>query len=93
MNAVVRVLPADEFEKWYAETAVTAPAESPGAVAGAAGLEIIRAQGCIACHSTDGSKIVGPSFLGLYGKTETVVRDGKDVAITADEDYIRRSIY
>jgi cytochrome c oxidase subunit 2 len=44
--------------------------------------------GCNACHSIDGSKLVGPSFLGLVGRTEsTNVGD-----VVADESYIRESI-
>ena len=45
--------------------------------------------GCIACHSLDGTKIVGPTWLGLYGKEEHMT-DGS--VITADEAYIKESI-
>ncbi|RMH04807.1 MAG: cytochrome c oxidase subunit II [Planctomycetota bacterium] len=44
---------------------------------------------CSSCHSTDGSKIVGPSFKDLY-LSERELEDGSTV--TADEDYLRRSI-
>jgi cytochrome c oxidase subunit 2 len=46
-------------------------------------------KGCVACHSTDGSKRVGPSFKELYGH-EFETRDGR--RITADDAYIRESI-
>ena len=49
-------------------------------------------KGCIACHSTDGSRLVGPSFRGVYGLMEVVTRDGAEHEITIDEDYLRRSI-
>lgn len=45
--------------------------------------------GCAACHSFDGSKRVGPSFLDMYGNTFDT-KEG--VAITVDAAYIRESI-
>lgn len=44
---------------------------------------------CIACHSIDGSARIGPSFKGLWGRTETLT-DGKPQLV--DEDYIIESI-
>ena len=92
MSSKVRVLPNEEFVKWLGDTAVvtqTAGAANPGA----AGEVIIKNQGCIACHSTDGTKIVGPTFKGLFGHEVTVMKDGQAVKVTADEAYITRSIY
>jgi cytochrome c oxidase subunit II len=71
----------------------------PGVVAdvaddpGAAGRQIVRINGCTACHSSDGTRLVGPTFSGLYGSTVTVITDGSQREVTADEEYIRRSIY
>lgn len=44
---------------------------------------------CAQCHSIDGSKGNGPSFKGLFGKTETLA-DGSTAVV--DENYIRESI-
>ncbi|WKZ57839.1 MAG: cytochrome c oxidase subunit II [Bdellovibrionota bacterium] len=44
---------------------------------------------CVTCHSIDGSKLVGPSFKGIYGATQKHV-DGSSA--TVDEGYIRESI-
>ena len=52
----------------------------------------MKAQGCIACHSSDGSKIVGPSYLNLFGKQQVVIRNGAEVTVTADEAYIKQMI-
>jgi cytochrome c oxidase subunit 2 len=46
-------------------------------------------KGCVACHSIDGSKRVGPSFKELYGH-EFETREGE--RITADDAYIKQSI-
>ncbi len=44
---------------------------------------------CIGCHSLDGSKVVGPSFQGLYGRQGEFEAGG---TYTADEAYIKESI-
>lgn len=47
---------------------------------------------CMACHSTDGTKILGPTFKGMFGRKQTVIRDGKEVEVTIDEIYLQRAI-
>jgi len=51
--------------------------------------QAIHAKVCIACHSVDGTRIVGPTFKGLYGKAGKLA-DGSDY--TADDAYIKESI-
>ncbi len=46
-------------------------------------------QACNACHTTDGSSSVGPTFQGLFGSS-VQFQDGSST--TADENYIRESI-
>ena len=41
----------------------------------------------------DGSKLIGPSFKGVYGHTVSVMTNDKEREITADDEYIKRSIY
>ncbi len=57
------------------------------------GQTLSAAKGCIACHSSDGSAIVGPTFKGLWGKQEVVITAGAEREITVDEDYLKRSIW
>lgn len=92
MNAMVRVLPREEYDKWYADSAAVADSVV-AATPGAEGLAILKANGCNACHSSDGSKIVGPSYKGVYGREVVVVRGGQTVTLTADDEYITRAIY
>jgi cytochrome c oxidase subunit 2 len=47
-------------------------------------------RGCVACHSLDGTRGVGPSFTGLWGRTESLSAGGTSVIV--DENYIRESI-
>ncbi len=55
----------------------------------ARGQEIAQSFGCTGCHSTTGEVIVGPSWLNLFGRTETLA-DGSEVLV--DEAYIEESI-
>jgi len=54
------------------------------------GKELVEQYGCLGCHSVDGSVKVGPSFRGLFGHV-VPLEDGRKV--TADEAYIRESVY
>jgi cytochrome c551/c552 len=53
------------------------------------GQRLSTEHGCIACHTLDGSLGVGPSWLGMWGKTRTL-QNGETVVV--DEVYFRRSI-
>ena len=61
-------------------------------VRGGAGKQVLENEGCMGCHSTDGSIIVGPSFKGLYGKTYTVKHNGKEVEIKMDRDFLKTAL-
>jgi cytochrome c oxidase subunit 2 len=91
MTSTVEVLSREDFDAWYIDT--TAVALSEAEVPGAEGLAILRSQGCNACHSSDGSKLVGPSYLGLYGRQVVVIENGQEKTVTADDEYIRKSVY
>jgi cytochrome c oxidase subunit 2 len=92
MKAFVKVLSKEKFTAWYGDTARLANAEK-GSTPSSEGLAIMKFQGCLACHSSDGSKIVGPSYLGLFGRQQVVVRNGADVTVTVDEEYIKKAVY
>lgn len=53
------------------------------------GERLYTANACQTCHSLDGSRLVGPSFAGLYG-SERQFED--ESSVTADEEYIIESI-
>ena len=53
------------------------------------GEQLVMQYGCNACHSTDGSALVGPTWQGLYGTQETL-DDGSTV--TVNDEYIKESI-
>jgi cytochrome c oxidase subunit II len=57
------------------------------------GKRVYELRGCPTCHSVDGEAKVGPTWKGLWGKTESMT-DGTSVTLAgADgENYIRQSI-
>ena len=54
-----------------------------------AGFAVAQSTGCTACHSSDGSVLVGPSWLGVFG-SERTFDDGS--SLIADEAYLDESI-
>lgn len=46
-------------------------------------------KGCVACHTTDGTQIIGPTWQGLLGREE-MMDNGSSLVV--DEAYIRESI-
>lgn len=90
MITKVVVKSEDDFNKWY-NTSLKAISEDASPVQ--LGLNVLKAQGCFACHSNDGSKLVGSSFKGLFMSERTVVVDDVEKTVTADKDYISRSIF
>ncbi len=99
MLAPVKVEEPADFEAWVAANTTpseeTAPPESPAEAvpsetAGAElGAEVAQTQGCVGCHSVDGSQRVGPTWLGLYDSQVTLE---DDTTVVADEEYLRRAI-
>jgi mono/diheme cytochrome c family protein len=55
----------------------------------ARGKRLVEEKGCLSCHTTDGSKGTGPTWKGLAG-SQVKLTDG--TTVTADADYLRRSI-
>jgi len=53
------------------------------------GKKVFAQRGCVACHSLDGTRRVGPSLKGLWGH-ETKLADGSTVKV--DEEYVRESL-
>src|SRR4029079_8561306 len=53
------------------------------------GRQVAAEQGCFKCHTVDGTRHIGPSFLGLYGRDERI--EGNK-AITVNEAYMTESM-
>lgn len=59
----------------------------------AAGKDIITTYACTACHSIDGTTMIGPSWANLYGSEGVVVtEDGETKTVTKDDAYLKESI-
>lgn len=88
------------FDSWLAKQQTFAmamakarqPAVAPAAGGGnlaTQGQALAQAKGCVACHSTDGSASVGPSWKGLYGSKQSFA-DGSSA--TVDDAFLKQEI-
>jgi cytochrome c oxidase subunit 2 len=84
METPVYVLSQADFDKWVSEQQAATSA-SPEL----RGQQLAQQYGCANCHSTDGSTIIGPTWLHLYG---SMVNLSDGTSVTADDTYLSNSI-
>jgi cytochrome c oxidase subunit II len=100
MRAELWVMPAAEFDAWLeqqkrglARAQDSNPLAEEPVPAGSnlirQGERVAAEQGCLKCHTVDGARHIGPTWLDLYGKEEKLA-SGKTVV--ADEAYLTRSM-
>lgn len=83
MISMMKVLPEAEFEEWLAND------PTKGMSLAEQGQNLLKLKGCVACHSSDGSRVIGPTFKGLWNAKREFA-DGSNAL--ADANYIRESI-
>jgi cytochrome c oxidase subunit 2 len=84
-NPVIVESQAD-YDAWIAQQiAIAAANQTPEGL----GQMLTVKNGCIGCHSLDGTPMTGPTWFGLYGSTVPLL-DGSTV--TADDAYFAESI-
>jgi len=86
MLATVTVLSENDYETWLKSSGEAVSQDQPLDEFGAS---LYTAKGCNACHSLDGSTVIGPTWQQLYGSERTFT-DG--TSAVADDNYIRESI-
>jgi cytochrome c oxidase subunit 2 len=53
------------------------------------GRQLMESEGCLSCHSTDGSEIAGPTLRNIVGRKEKK-DDGSEIVV--DDEYLRDAI-
>jgi len=86
MMSKVIVMSQSEFDTWYNEGAAEPESGAPAVLA------LMDDQGCLTCHSVDGSPGAGPTFKGIFNRRTVVLVNGREREIDADEAYLRRAI-
>lgn len=76
--------PAEKTKAPAASEEPASPAERGEAVA--------AKNGCLGCHSVDGSKRVGPTLKGFWGSERIVTRDGQETTLVADDNYLIKAL-
>lgn len=87
MLADIQVVSQADFDTWMAarqEEALAAANTPEGR-----GEALVSQNGCLGCHTVDGSANQGPTWLGLYG-SQVQLADGS--VVTADDAFITESI-
>lgn len=102
MIGKIVVIETDADLKKYGYTNLTAPAKADSASASnesmseadmaKLGEKVYTIKGCGACHKTDGTSVLAPSWKGLFGKEEKVKENGKELTVKVDEAFIKESI-
>jgi cytochrome c oxidase subunit 2 len=90
MLSKLAVLPEADFDLWL--KGVQRERETEAAKGVSPGPRLFQEKGCKACHSIDGTPLVGPTLKGIFGKTVTVLTDGKERTVVTDEAYLRKSL-
>ena len=84
--ATVSIAPFELVEK--VSLALHTPTPVAASACEHAGCEVAERNGCLGCHTTDGTTLVGPSWLGLWGKEEEL----ESGTVVVDEAYLIESI-
>lgn len=85
MRARLVVMAPPDYASWAAGEA--RPAGLPPAERGK---RLVERSGCLGCHPVEGTAKIGPPFRGLFGRRVELSGGG---TATADENYIRESLY
>jgi cytochrome c oxidase subunit 2 len=100
MLSKVHVVTEDAFKAWY----FAPPGEQVAALGGdppqtksaapnpVLGAQRFKLKGCVACHSDDGSPLVGPTLKGVYGIQVTVLTASQERVVTVDDAFIAKKI-
>jgi cytochrome c oxidase subunit 2 len=94
------VMPQAEYDAWMAEqrrgiaaaqdsSAMPGDPVRPSSSLVQEGQRVAAEQGCLKCHTVDGSRHIGPTWVDLYLRREKL-KDGE--TIVADEAYITKSM-
>jgi cytochrome c oxidase subunit 2 len=94
MRGFVVVEDEAAFQTWLKAqptfaTTFAAASAGPADPLAARGKSLAQSKGCVACHTVDGNPGAGPTWKGLYGKSESL-SDGSTALV--DDAYLQREI-
>lgn len=84
MVTKVEAVTEEEFEEWL--LLKSGPEEEHP------GLALLGKYVCTGCHSLDGSSRIGPSLKGVFNRQVTVKKDGQEITLISNRNYLLRSI-
>ena len=90
MLSQVIVMGETEFDRWYhqEENKQIELADLMKIPA----VKLMDDNGCLSCHSLDSPKGEQIPLKGIFGQKRIVIKDGKEVEVVVDEDYLKRAL-
>jgi len=82
MRSVIKVVSQADYEEYL----------NPKVVVAKTAEDVFNENGCIGCHTTDGTASAGPSFKDIYNTEIKVIANGVTKTVTRDEAYLIRAI-
>lgn len=82
MAARLKVVSQADFDKFVRESSKKKTT----------GADLVKMKGCTGCHNIEGPTKVGPTWTGIYESKRQIIRNGEEMEVKADEDYLRASI-
>ncbi len=89
MLSKVNVMSRENFNKWY-NSGITP--ETGAKNESEPGFVLMKKKGCLECHTTRGSKGNRISLTGIFGKDRIVIRNGKEISVKANKEYLKNSL-
>ena len=84
MLTKIQAMPQEDFDTWLTSKEPLNKVD--------AGHKLMEDQGCFSCHEMGGKTVDAPALAGLFGKTITVMENGKEKQVVADEAYLKEAI-
>lgn len=56
------------------------------------GADLYSKYGCVVCHSIDGKILYGPPLNDVFMKEITVLRNGKEINVLVNREYLKKAI-
>ena len=83
---------ADQLDQAQLEAMVDTLLGKPPTQPELDGAKLASDNGCLGCHSTDGSRLVGPTFQAIAGRTTLLQDEGGTRSVIADRAYLRKAL-
>jgi len=87
MSNRIAVMEDPDYQAW-----LNKQADTSGISLAELGQKLVAANGCLTCHSIDGSAKTGPTWKGIWGQVRSPVGGKSAISDHVDFNYVRQSV-